>query len=128
MPTSKDILKDAQKVLDTAGLRVGGGGRSLRENISQCEDDMAAFGKARAGLSSSIASIKQLTDLLEDDVKDLNKGLTTLQKNEAVMLAPADAKAYKKLVDEMKSAIKDAMSFNKDLGALSKKAEDLMKR
>ena len=120
--TSKDILADAAKTLKQNQSTE----MALKDGLDQATDDIAAFGKAKAILASSVSSIKSTCDTLEDRLKELNKGLSDLQKNKAVMVAPADAKAYAKLVDEYEEAIQLAMEYDKNLTAATKKAQGMM--
>jgi hypothetical protein len=123
MPTSKDILNDAEKSFKKAVLTK----TWVKESFNQGTADVAAFGKARAELATSIPSMKKWLDNIEESVKDLNKGLTELKKNETVMLAPADAKAYKAQVAEYVEAIQLAMGWSKEMTDLVKSAEKMIK-
>lgn len=109
MPTSKDILDEAQKVLKSTSFAEMAVNDAVKSGVA----DVAAFGKARSELSSSINSLKTMSKNIEEDIKDLNAGLSALRKNEAVMKAPADAASFKKLVAELTSKIKKAMELNK---------------
>jgi hypothetical protein len=109
MPTSKDILDDAQKTLKSTSFAEMAVNDAVKSGVA----DVAAFGKARAELSSSINSLKTMSKNIEEDIKDLNGGLSELRKNEAVMKAPADSASFKKLVAEFTAKIKKAMELNK---------------
>ncbi len=121
MPTSKDILNDAEKTCKKAAVSKP----VLKEAFNTGIADIAAFAKARAELATSVNSMKVMLDNIEDSVKALNKGLSDLKKNEAVMAAPADAKAYKALVAEYVEAIQLAMGWSKEMTDLVKKAEKM---
>jgi hypothetical protein len=123
MPTSKDILNNAEKSFKKAVLAK----TWVKESFAQGTADVAAFAKARAELATSVPSMKNWLDKIEDSVKDLNEGLTDLKKNESVMLAPADAKAYKAQVAEYVEAIQLAMGWSKEMSDLVKSAEKHLK-
>lgn len=122
MPTSKDVLDTAAKTLkDNAIVEL-----ALKDTVNQGTADIAACAKAKAELRGSVNSMKTAVATLEDKIKELNKGLTALEKNEAIMKAPADAKAYKKLQSQFADSIKTAMTYSKQLDAAIKKAEDVL--
>ncbi len=121
MPTSKDILDDAAKVLKKNPVVE----MALKDTLDQGVKDCATFGKAKAELATSIKSMKTAVDNLDDTLKELNAGLTALKKNEAVMKAPADAKAYDKLVDQFSDTIKSGMEYSKKISAQIKTADGL---
>lgn len=120
--TSKDILADAQKTLDQNKTPE----MAVKDVLDTAVSDTAAYGKAKALLNGSVNSMKTLNKTIDDRVDDLNAGLTTLRKNEAVMQAPADAKAFAKLVKEYSEEIKSAMASNKKIDAQLKTSEKLL--
>jgi exonuclease VII small subunit len=122
VPTSKDILKDAQDTLKTNTIA----DVAAKDILAQGAADIAAFSKAKAELATSLRSMQGFAETLEDKVKELNKGLTALRKNEAVMQAPADAKAYQGLLKDYSEAIETAMEYDKKLDAQIKKASGLV--
>ncbi len=122
MPTSKDILTEAQKSLANEAMSK----MALKDAFTMGTKDVAVFSKARAELATSSNSMKGLIGSLEDSVKKLNKAFGELKKNETVMKAPADAKAYKALVADYVEAIRNSMEWSKELSDLQKKAEKLL--
>lgn len=66
-------------------------------------------------------------DVIESKVGKLNTALSTLNKNAAVLKAPADAKAYAALKTEMSALIKDGMECSKKFEAMMKKVEAAVK-
>ncbi len=123
MPTSTDILNKAEKALkdnQIAAMVYNGA-------VKQGEEDMAAYGKARAELSTSINSMKGLCDNADTKLKALNAALSELKKNEAVMKAPADAKKYATLTAGLAAEIKEGMELDKKLTAVHAKAAQMFK-
>lgn len=117
MPTSKDILNAAKKVLDDNEVVP----MAYKDAVDQMVQDIAAFSKARAELGTGINSIKQQNEVLEGRLKKLNAGLAELQKNAPVMKAPADAKVNAEYLKDFKEAIQKGMEWSKKLeDALSK--------
>ena len=123
MPTSKDILKDAAKVLDKNKLAK----MAYEDSIDMGVKDTAAYAKARAELTTSINSMSGLVKNAEAGLKQLNKGLTSLRKNEPVMKAPADKKAYDRLLQTYAASIKEGMTLHQRLGDTLKKAAQILK-
>ena len=119
MPTSKDILKEAETTLEKNEVAAV----AMKDVLDTAEADVAAFAKAQSTLKLSISSMKRTSEVLDGKVSELNGGLTTLRKNEAVMQAPADAKAYEKLVKDYTAAIKTAMEYSKKVDAQLKQSE-----
>lgn len=109
MPDSKSILNDAKKDLDFS--------KSLADTIEgmckQVQGDAQAVHKGLVTARAGIATLKANQKDWEKRIRDLNAGLSTLQKNEPVMKAPADAGTYKKLVNEYTRAIADSMAAMK---------------
>jgi hypothetical protein len=123
MPTSKDILDKADKTLKSNQIVP----MVYNDAAKQGEQDIAAYGKARAELSTSINSMKGLCEGADSKLKALNAGLSELKKNEAVMKAPADAAKYKKLVADYTAEIKEGMELDKKLTAVYTKATQMFK-
>ncbi len=124
MPTSKDIIRDAEKAIkDNTTPK-----KAIDDMIKQGVVDTGAYAKARAELGTSIRSMGTSVKLLEDRLKELNAEFTALKKNEPVMRAPADAKQYQALVKSFTEAIRDGMKYHKDLSATLKKAEEIAKQ
>ncbi len=119
MPTSKDILSAAQKTLD--------GNKIVDKVYSDATQmgikDTGAFAKARAELGTSINSMKGLMSGIEPLLKALNAGLTELRKNEPVMRAPADAKAFKELLQKYTDAIRKGTELGTKLNEALQTAE-----
>jgi hypothetical protein len=111
MPTSKQIINDAEKTLDDNSMAK----MATDDAVKQATEDTAAYGKAEKSLRLSISALKQSVKVSDEKIKELNAGFTELKKNEPVMRAPADEKVYKKLVTDYASAIKSAMEQNKRL-------------
>jgi hypothetical protein len=122
MPNSKDILSEAKKAFDKCKVD----SRLAKEGIDQGTTDLAALAKARAEMATSAQSMKTAVGSLGDRIKELNKVLTDLKKNEAVMKAPVDARAYKELTSDLAGHIRDGMQFVKEYDALVKKAEKML--
>lgn len=119
MPTSKDILTQAKKDLDENSTA----SRALDDIIKIGTTDLAEYAKAKAVLRTSINSMNGMTTLLEKRLKDLIKDLASLEKNEPVMKAPADAKVYEALVTAFADEMKQARAYQLKIDALVKKAE-----
>jgi chromosome segregation ATPase len=124
MPTSKDILKDAQKTYEDNRTAK----RALEDIAKTAQQDIGEFGKAKSSLAGSIQSMKTMLENIEERSKKLNDTLTELKKNAAVMQAPADKKAYDRLVKEISEEIKSVMSASKELSGLMKTAQSEWKR
>lgn len=117
MPTSKDILNAAKKVLDDNEIVP----MAYKDTTDLMVQDIAAFSKARAELATGINSIKGQNEVLEGRLKKLAAGLTELQKNAPVMKAPADAKVNAEHIKAFKEAIQKGTEWSKKLAdALSK--------
>ncbi len=122
MPNSKDILSDARKAFDKCKVD----SRLAKEGIDQGTTDLAALAKARAEMATSAQMMKTAVGSLADRIKELNKVLTDLKKNETVMKAPIDARAYKELTSVLADHIRDGMQFVMAYDVLVKKAEKLL--
>jgi hypothetical protein len=123
MPTSKDILVDAKKELDKHSQSED----HLKELLKTGVADLAAFGKAKAELGTSIGAMNQQTGVLESRLKELIKELAALEKNEPVMKAPADAKVYEALVKAYKAEMKMQRDYQLKLDQLAKSATSHIK-
>jgi Cdc6-like AAA superfamily ATPase len=122
MPNSKDILSDARKAFDKCKVD----SRLAKEGIDQGTTDLAALAKARAEMATSAQMMKTAVSSLADRIKELNKVLTDLKKNETVMKAPIDARAYKELTGVLADHIRDGMQFVMAYDVLVKKAEKIL--
>lgn len=123
MPTSKDLLKDAQKTLKTNDIiRM-----ALKDVAKTGTSDVAEFAKARSVLATSMNSMSGSIKMLEGKLKKLNAGLSALKKTEPVMKAPADKKIYDKLTKDYTEMIKDGMTFHKEIQGLLKTGQKLRK-
>ncbi len=119
MPTSKDILATAKKALEESAIVP----QAYSDMVSQMTTDIAAFAKAKAEISTGVNSMKGSIKIVTENVKDLNKALTDLQKNKAVMLAPADAKAYEDLCGKLKTSIAKGIEWEKKMADSLAKAQ-----
>lgn len=123
MPTSKDILNLAKKSLEDSAIVP----QAYTDMVNQMTTDIAAYGKALAEINTGINSLRNGVKIVEENVKDLNKALADLQKNKAVMLAPADAKAYEDLCGKMKTSIAKGMEWQKKMSDSLNKAVSISK-
>ena len=121
MPTSKDLLDAAKKVLkDNSPSEM-----NLATILKTGTDDVAAYAKAKAELRTSMTSMKGETKNLSDDIKNLTSGLSALQKVQPVMKAPADAKVYAEIVRDMTDKIKVLTKYAHDIDERVKTGERL---
>ena len=119
MPTSKDILKDAKKDLDTNSSAE----KALADILSIGQTDLGEFAKAKAVLRSSITSMEKTTNQLEEQLKQLIKDQEALEKQKAVMAAPADAKVYEALIKAFEAEKKNQRAYQLKIDALVKQAK-----
>ncbi len=122
MPTSKDILKDAKKDLDDNSTAE----KALSDTLETGQKDLAEFAKAKAVLRTSIISMEKMTNQLEDQLKKLIKDQESLEKQKAVMAAPADAKVYDAIVKAFEAEKKQQRAYQLKLDALVKQAKTYM--
>jgi hypothetical protein len=122
MPTSKDILKDAKKDLDDNSTAE----KALSDILEIGQKDLGEFAKAKAVLRTSITSMEKMTNQLEDQLKKLIKDQEALEKQKAVMAAPADAKVYEAIVKAFEAEKKQQRTYQLKLDALVKQAKTYM--
>ncbi len=121
--TSKDILKDAQDALKKVGVSDMAITDMYELVLKDCQAANAAMTKARPSLGALKTSIPNN----ESGINELEKAMAELKKNEAVMAAPADQKAYQQLMKDFGSRITACTKANTKAASTVKQCETMLK-
>jgi hypothetical protein len=123
MPTSKDLLAQAKKTLDSNRInRV-----PHEQSVRKTEKELGEFAKLKLILKNSLGATDHSLCVLNGLLAKLNAGLTELNKNAPVFRAPADAKVYAQLKAEYTESIKAGMAVSKAYQDLKKAVQAAIK-
>jgi hypothetical protein len=123
MPTSKDLLAQAKKTLDSNKIDAGPHAASIKQNRKEISD----LQMLKLVLKNAVTANDHTLTVMNTKLAKLNAGLSELNKNAPVFKAPADAKVYAQLKAEYTKMIKAGMEVSKAYQDLKKDIQAALK-
>lgn len=130
MPDSKTLLNDAKKILDRRRgdpMAWTDQAKAVQGDLSSYEKALIEYKKHRQILTVSLNALKSSAKSAKENLKELNDGLSNLNKNKPVFVSPADSKTYKQHQTDFTNLIKNSMAAAKKLDDLQRAVEAALK-